>query len=440
MTLIFPIVGLRHFMDEENVPELIGSLPDGAEVSLVYDNANKYDRYAIQAWMELSVDEKIKKMQVGYVASDYAPMIRANYPDAKILYAEVVHPETSVVEDSCFEVEIEVEKLEIPAMERRVNLGEIANIPLPTVSPERRMVWEDIINYSQGGEIEAEEILMLAKQSKAYLGHGLSGEERTAYILLSTMLAHVHGWWTEWTEDIWQMRMSIDGAHRDAYQTPEKCAQIMEEEMQRVKKDATSFFEQYKAALKAGLTTKEKEKEAHQQWLKALPDNLYACIDNKHLLASRLYYERLSLEELYAIYLHLLCVEWLKEKKGVVTSTDTSYQRIQNFPYWDEYLDKCFAAKEEAYFRLKMAWNDNDRYPVSALAVEIKKLIRENIIYRPDILSQYTEAMNALLEINLKPNSLARHLRTWVRKSDVSASRKASRHKEKMQIYLSDYQ
>jgi len=410
MTLVFPIVGLRHFIDEENVPELIGSLPDGAEVSLVYDNANAYDRYAIQAWMELSVDGVVRKTQVGYVASDYAPMIRANYPNANILYATVVHPETSVVEDTCFEVEIEVDKLEIPAMKERVDMSAIANIPLPTMSPEQRMVWEDIICYSQGGEIEPQEVLTLARESEAYLNHGLSGEERTAYILLSTMLAHVHGWWTQWTEEIWQMRMSIDGTHRDAYQTPEKCAHIMEEEMQRVKGDATSFFEQYKAVLKAGLTTKEKEKDAHQQWLKALPDNLYAYLEDRPKFASRLYYERFRMEELQAIYLHLLCVEWLKEKKKPATVDEGLKQRINDFPYWGQYVK--IHDQEQAVEAMRHALCGGGKYPIADLALSIKKLQKNGIIEQHwDLFANFVAALNTLLGANIKANSLARHFR-----------------------------
>jgi len=410
MTLIFPIVGVGHCIPEEEACDLIAALPDGAEVSLMYDHANAYDRYAIQAWMELEVDGHCQKMQVGYVSADYAPMIRHNYPDAKVLYAYVVHPETSVVEDNSFEVEIELDKMEIPAMEKRIDLSKIANIHLPTASPERSMVWEEVIHYSQGGEIEAQEVLTLAEKSEAYLGHGLSGEERTAYILLSTMLAHVHGWWSSLTEEIWQMRMTLDGAHRDAYKTPEKCAQIMEEEMQRVKGDATSFFEQYKAALKAGLTTKEKEKEAHQQWLKALPDNLYAYLEDRPQLAIRLYYERFSMEELQAIYLHILCIEWLKEKKKTAAIDKDLKQRINDFPYWGQYAR--IADKERAVEAMHHALYGSGRYPIADLALAIKKLQKNEIIEQHwDLFANFVSALNALLGANIKANSLARHFR-----------------------------
>lgn len=437
MTLIFPIVGLRHYLTEEVLNEFMTSMPEGVEVVLVYDNANAYDRYAIQAWMDLSINGEAKQMQVGYVASDFAPMIRYNYPDAQMLHAVVVHPDTSAVDETCFEAQIEVEQLALPILPPRVDMSPIANIPLPMVPPEKEMVWSRIMAYSQT-PIEPAEVLQLARQSEPMLGHGLSGTERMAYILMSTMLAYVHGLWTDLTDDIWQMRMSIDDTHRDAFKTPECCAAIMDEEMQMLKERTASFFNQYTAALKAGLTTKETELKAHQEWLKALPDNLYASINDRGELASRLYYERFTTDELYAIYLHLYCIEWLKQRKGLMPTTDTSCQRILAFPYWDSYMD--YSAKEEAFFRLQRAWHSNERYPVSALAEEIRTLIRENRIDPPDILSKFTQAINALLEIELKTNSLAKHLRCEVKKGTESASRKASRHKEKMQNYLSDYQ
>jgi len=54
MTLIFPIVGLRHFFSEDKMYDLLyDSLPDGKELALLYDNANPHDRYAIQVWTDV---------------------------------------------------------------------------------------------------------------------------------------------------------------------------------------------------------------------------------------------------------------------------------------------------------------------------------------------------------------------------------------------------
>ncbi|MCQ2341684.1 MAG: hypothetical protein MJZ48_04450 [Paludibacteraceae bacterium] len=403
MTLVFPIVGMRHCLPEDALPDLIASLPLGAEVALCYDKANPYDRYAIQAWMDLSVDGAIQKKQVGYVSADYAPIIRANYPNDSLLYAHVVHPETSVLEDSCFEAEIEVDKLEIPVLPQRIDLGEIAHIPLPMVPPVQQMQFENIMAYSQTLSIEADEVLALAQQSVPYWGHSLSGDERTAYTLLSTMLTFVHGKWTNLTESIWQARLDLAESHHAAFHTPECCAKVMHEEMQLCQQGAASFFDQYKAAIDAGLTTREQELQAHQRWLMALPDNLYAHVKDTPVFASKLYYERFSIEELYAIYLHLLCVEWLN---GQISThlPDFAEQAIAAFSFWAP--SASLAKKREVVKKIRAAAMQ-PREHAAAIALCLKQAQKNNVmvpILRP--FAKMVKELNNFLDHPVKENSL----------------------------------
>lgn len=407
MTLVFPIVGLRHFIPEDNIESFVACLPEGASVKLVYDNANTYDRYAIQAWMELRVNEVIKWMQVGHVSSDFAPMICANYTTDDSLFAQVVHPETSLQDESFFEVEIDLQTLDLPSLPHRINLDPIANIPLPVVPPDKKIVWKEIMEYSRE-ELNADELIELSQRSISLFGHGLSGDERMAYTLLSTMLAFMHGQWTDRSEQIWQQRMALDGARRMTFNTPERCAQVMDEEMQAFKQSASSFFDQYQAIIAAGLTSREQEIQAHTQWLKALPDNLYAWVKNKPVFASKLYYERFVMEDLYAIYLHLLCVEWLIDKGKKKKLTPDVKQRIEAFPYWCRYVKHC--EKVQAVEKMQDALISST-YPISALAIEIKRLHNKQILdmHTNGSFQDFVKALNALLDAKIKSNSLRKH-------------------------------
>lgn len=409
MNIIFPIVGLERFIPKEELFPLVQSLPDGAEVVLLYDNANTYDRYSIQAWMELMVNGERKKTQVGFVSSDFAPMIRANFPHNNTLTAYVVHPDTGFPDEVCFEVEMELEQLVLPPMPVRIHLDPIANIPLPMTCPERQMMWRDIMDYSQT-QITPEGVLALARRSASLFGHGLSGDERTAYTLLSTMLAYVHGLWTDLSDAIVMQRLELDGLHREAFRTPEQCAHIMDEEMQAYQQSLNAFFDQYTAVLTSGLTTREREIDTHLQWLKDLPDNLYAWLNDKPTFASKLYYERFSMDELYAIYLHILCLDWLRAKgKRKLVVDDSLQQRIDNFAYWHPYATT--REKRLAVQQMQDALSSKGKYPVADLAKAIKRLQGKKIIACGTIFVNFTSAINALLDTDIKSNSLAKHFR-----------------------------
>lgn len=411
MNLVFPIVGLGRFIPEKEISRFVQSLPDGAKVGLVYDNANTYDRYSIQAWIDLSVDGEIKPTPIGYVSSDFAPMIRANYPDNSPLFAYVVHPDTSIPNETYFEVEMELEQLTLPIIPTRINLDSIANIPLPMTCPERQVMWQEIMDYSQT-QITPEGVLALAQRSASLFGHSLSGEERTAYTLLSTMLAYVQGLWTDLSNAVMEQRLELDGLHREAFRTPEQCARIMDKEMQTYKESLTAFFDQYAAVLASGLTTREQEIDHHVQWLKDLPNNLFAWLKDKPTLASKLYYERFSMEELYAIYLHVLCLDWLRAKgKSKLVVDDSLQQRMDQFAYWHPYATP--REKRLAVQRMQETLSGKGRYPVADLAKVIKDLQDKNIIARGTIFVKFIAAINALLATDLKPNSLAKHFRKF---------------------------
>jgi len=401
MTLIFPIVGIRHFFSEDQVYAFVKALSDGEEVALLYDNANAHDRYAIQVWMDVQIKDVNQRMQVGYVASDYAPVIRANYPEARLVYAHVKHPETSAW-DTFFEAEVEVAELTLPVLPQRLELSPIAHIPLPMVAPERQMLFADIMAYGKE-DIDAEGVLALAQRAEPYFGHGLSGDERAAYILMSAMLELMHSQWSNLTDEIWNMRMVLDETHRDAFKTPELCAQVMDKEMQALKASVSSFFDQYAAALKAGLTTKEAELLSHQQWLKTLPDNLYAYLSDRPKFASRLYYERFSMEELQAIYMHLLCIEWLKEQNED-RLPEFAEQAIASFSFWSH--SASMAKKREAVLSWRKA-AIQDKEPIAKIAVCTKKLQNKGVLVRPlKPFTKFVRELNLFLDTPVKENSL----------------------------------
>lgn len=402
MNIIFPIVALERFIPKEELFPLVQSLPDGAEVVLLYDNANTYDRYSIQAWMELMVNGERKKTQVGFVSSDFAPMIRANFPHNNSLTAYVVHPDTGFPDEVCFEVEMELEQLVLPPRPARIHLDPIANIPLPMTCPERQMMWRDIMDYSQT-PITPEGVLALTRRSASLFGHGLSGDERTAYTLLSTMLAYVHGLWTDLSEAIVVQRLELDGLHREAFRTPEQCAHIMDEEMQAYQQSLNAFFDQYTAVLTSGLTTREREIDTHLQWLKDLPDNLYAWLNDKPTFASKLYYERFSMDELYAIYLHILCLDWLRAK-GNDALPAFAEQAISTFSFWASNASLNKKRQVVKQWR-EAAIQPNE--PVATIALRIKQAQANMVIVNPiKPFTKFVQELNRFLDQPIKENSL----------------------------------
>lgn len=427
MKFIFPIVGIRHYVPAELLSDFVYSLPSGAEVFLVYDNANPHDRYAIQAWMAMRIDDQpLSRMQVGYVSSDYAPLIRHNYPDASMLYATVVHPDTSVEEPTYFEVELEVENFSIPIPPPRIDLSPIAQLPLPSALPEKRMVWDEIIRYNNLFQQLTEEtppddelirsILDLAHRSAPYFGHSLSGDERNAYILLSSMLTALHAYWPSNVMDVWEERMNIEDIHHDAYKTADLCAQVMEQEMLELEQNILSFFDQYKQVLASGLTTKEQEIAAHKQWLTALPDNLYAWIKDRPTFASKLYYSRFSSDELYAIYLHLLCLEWLS-KQRVTPMPESVEQAINTFSFWHSAAasyQKRLAVQEWREASLQ------HKEPIATIALRIKqqqdaRVLKSNLLP----FTKFVDELNRFLPKPIKQNSLRKRYQPGTRDTYV---------------------
>jgi len=418
MKIIFPIVGIRHYVPSDLLPDFVHSLPTGAEVSLVYDNANPHDRFAIQAWMQLSInDQPLTRIQVGYVSSDFAPLIRHNYPDATMLYATVTHPDTSVEEPTCFEVEMEVEQLSVPIPPSHIDLSPIAQIPLPMALPEKRMVWDEIFRYSQHFDSMPQNedppqdwiqlVIDLAHRSAPYFGHSLSGDERYAYISLSSMLTTLHDHWPSNFMDVWEARMLIEDIHRDAYKSSELCAQVMEQEMLEVEQNILPFLDQYKQVLASGLTTKEQEIEAHKQWLTALPDNLYAWIKDRPTFASKLYYSRLSSDELYAIYVHLLCLEWLS-KQRITPIPDSVVQAIEEFSFWHSEATPSQKRRAVQYWREAVLFHKES---VATIAMRIKQAQDASVLkYNLLPFTQFVNEFNRFLDHPIKQNSLRKRL------------------------------
>ncbi|GEM_PF-6587777 len=417
MTIIFPIVGVRHCLDEHILLDVMSTLPAGVEVILVYDNANPYDRYAIQAWMELIIDgAPARKMQVGYVSSDYTPLIRANFPDSSLLKATVVHPETSEWSESYFEVEMEVEFAIIPSPSARLDLSPIANIPLPAVQTEQRMAWQEIerlhhvvLQHSEDKEVDTALIdtaIDVAKRNLSYLNQGLSGDERHAYVLLSIMLTTMHGYWTDQCDAIWDIRMELDEVHHDTFKSPALRAEVMDKEMATLREQTTTFFEDYARVIKAGITTKEQEIQAHTQWLQALPDNLYAWITDKPTFASKLYYERFRIEDLQAIYMHLLCLEMLKDKKDNIPCQ--AEEAIAKFSFW---TPNASLAKKRAAV---LAWRQASMAPtepIASIAMRTKQLQKQGIVvFKLKPFTQFVEQLNRFLDNPIKENSLRKRM------------------------------
>lgn len=116
------------------------------------------------------------------------------------------------------------------------------------------------------------------------------------------------------------------------------------------------------------------------------------------------------MDELYAIYLHILCLDWLRAKgKRKLVVDDSLQQRIDNFAYWHPYATT--REKRLAVQQMQDALSSKGKYPVADLAKAIKRLQGKQIIACGTIFVNFTSAINALLDTDIKSNSLAKHFR-----------------------------
>lgn len=417
MTQDILIVGLKHFLNEESIAYLLNTLTPEHEISLVLAEDNPVDKNAIQVWMPFSEDGLKKNMQIGFVSSDYTDLIRYNYPDARTMIVAGAHRNEE--SDSTFYITMDLDYLGVNYPESHLDNTPIAGVAIPYLNHDYQLSLQqtkhilEVLTLSLDGKKVSSglvhDVLRAAEEFEQIYGQSLNGEEQAAYFQLVMLIESVMTYMPKELVDL-QLALSELRAMRKRFAEEEdRYLQVMTSEMNMVKVFGKPFFTQVQQAIKKGLSTQAQEIAKNEEWLRQLPDNLYLWIDNEKELAVRLYYEKFAVEDLYAIYLHLVYRDLLCPKGKLPIEEALLKHRIQSFHFWGY---QCTTYEERV--AATAAWKEAFKVKqwVSQLAMVIKQQ-RKHHILRDDLypLNLLAEEMSGILNKEVKPNSLQRHFK-----------------------------
>lgn len=389
--ILVPIVGLRHFVSD--VDATLAELLPGREIMLTPDRGNRRDKTAIQAW----ADGK----QIGFVSSDFTEIIHANYPDMHGLRVEVAENEIAI-EDNAFYVEVEISTLELPPYAPMIESVGLHGIALPGFQQAKEVALMDIAmrceqmdEFFDGVHVDEgamESLIDIARRFAAIYGHSLSGSERRVYIRLMLLMSAAMTYWTQNCFDLYGEMLGLADTRREFARDPETAAAVMEAEKEAIHAEMTDFIGEIDALIRSGLTTRADLYEENEQWLRALPDHLYAHLTNPAELAARLLYLRLDTAELHTIYAHLFLREWLSRTRKTKKSEPA---QKDDFEFW---ATTDAAKRANAVEEMRNAVLQNHRYG-KALAEVIADLIFKKVLRSANDKRAFIRSLNTLLDL-----------------------------------------
>lgn len=389
--ILVPIVGLRHFVSD--VDATLAELLPGREIMLTPDRGNRRDKTAIQAW----ADGK----QIGFVSSDFTEIIHTNYPDFRGLRVEVAENEIAI-EDNAFYVEVELTTLELLPYAPMIESVGLHGIALPGFQQAKEVALMDIAmrcdqveDFFDGVHVDegvVETLIDIARRFAAIYGHSLSGSERRLYIQLMLRMNAAMTYWTQNCFDLYSEILGLSDIRREFARDPETAAQVMEAEKEAIHAEMADFIGEIDALIRSGLTTRADLYEENEQWLRALPDHLYAHLTNPAELAARLLYLRLDTAELHTIYAHLILREWLSRTRKTKKSEPA---QKDDFEFW---ATTDAAKRANAVEAMRNAVLQNHRYG-KALAEVIEDLIFKKVLRSANDKRAFIRSLNTLLDL-----------------------------------------
>lgn len=417
MTQDILIVGLKHFLSEEERIYLLDNLTPRHEITLLLTDDNPVDKNAIQVWMPFNEQGRRLNKQIGFVSSDHTDLIHYNYPDARTMIVSGAHRNEG--SDSTFFIAMEIESVGVNYPESNLDFTPIAGVPIPYLNQDYQLSLQqikkglmDMADELDGEDIDesvAHAILRIAEDFEQIYGQSLNGEEQAAYFQLTSMIDVALTYPTKQAEELQIAQDQIRAIRKRFAKEEDRFVEVMHYEMTMVRALTKPFFKQVKQALDKKLYTLEEQQRLNEEWLRQLPDNLYLWIDKEQELAQRLFYEKFSVEDLYAIYLHLVYREKLQQENQCPLEEAILKQRIHDFHYWGY---QCTTYEEQ--FAAVSAWREALKVKqwVSQLAMVIKQQ-RKHHVLRDDLfpLNVLAEEMSGILNREIKANSLQRHFK-----------------------------
>lgn len=414
--MLIPIVGIRHYID--NTEAFLQSLTPDTLVFLTCEDSNPYDSTAIAAWID--------GQKVGYVSSDYTLLIRANYPDEKE-FRTFVCTNDWALEDNAFYVDAPITSFEFSLEQLTLPLSAFHDIPMPCVLQPRRLSLlhlleqcDELQAYLEDGKPHpkvAETLLDMAQQLSSFFGSSLSFDDRSLYLRLSGLLMDVimRDQEADNATKLYHELLLLDDTRRHFAADGASAVEVMESELQAIRAELTPLLKRCEALVQCGLVTKEQLIRENDEWLRALPHHLYADINTAEELALRLLYMRLSTDELYAVYVHLL----LHREWQAAPAKPTRVHGKKPHPglqYWVDGLEDY--EKKAAVGKMRDAIASSPNQPTAKLAECIKDLQDKHIIVKElSPIREFTEQLNYLLGTDIKANSLFKFFKRHSKRS-----------------------
>lgn len=253
----------------------------------------------------------------------------------------------------------------------------------------------EIEAYFDGESVDegvVESLIDIARRFASVYGHSLSGSERRLYIRLMLLMNAAMTYWTQNCFDLYGEILTLSDIRREFARDAETAAAVMEAEIEAVRAEMADFIGEIDALIRSGLATRADLYEENEQWLRALPDHLYAHLSSPTELAARLLYLRLDTDELHAIYAHMVLREWVSRTR----KTRKAEPAVKDdFAYW---ATTDAAKRANAVEVMRNAVLQNHRYG-KALAEVIADLIYQKVIRSANDKRAFIRSLNALLDL-----------------------------------------
>lgn len=407
--MLIPIVGIRHYID--NTEAFLQSLTPDTLVFLTCEDSNPYDSTAIAAWID--------GQKVGYVSSDYTLLIRVNYPDEKE-FRTFVCTNDWALEDKAFYVDAPITSFEFSLEQLTLPLSAFHDISLPRVLQPRRLLllhlaeqcdeMQSYLSDEQPHPEVAGTLLSMVEQFSTFFGSGLSFDDRALYLRFTDLLLDVimRDQEADYVSELYHELLLLEDTRRHFVADGASAVEVMEAELRAIRAELTPLLKRCEALVQCGLVTKEQLIRENDEWLRALPHHLYADINTAEELALRLLYMRLSTDELYAVYIHLLLHrEW---QAAPAKSTRVHGKKPHpGLQYWVDGLEDY--KKKVAVSKMRDAIAYSPKQPTAKLAECIQQLQDDHIIVQDlSPIREFTEQLNCLLGTDIKPNSLSKFI------------------------------
>lgn len=375
--------------------------------------------------------------QIGYVADEYACILRAGITDFTQIQASFLDKDED--SDKVFWVSVDLDEWHEPTNAYHIERLPIHGLALPQPEPANTILrhetqaaisalWNVISNETEDLFPYFGEIADAAEQFNSIYGQSLNGEDRWMAIQLENLLNYLKEYsfthlQDDFSDEVIQLYAALTGLwdiHHHYAGDGIKCLRIYNSEYNRAYQlmEQADFFSDYNAILQTQHISLKEEQQSLEQWLQRLPNNLYLHFKDMKRFATMLFYLHLPVEELYAVYAHIICLNHILKLQGSRKAqhqfkyTATEREQATLTLYTDHY-----DPKDMAFYQTQI--RDvirSDRYRKMPELVRLIKEGEANHLFRRNLGGNGKKFYTALcLEYGCKPSGYADFLKNYRR-------------------------